>query len=281
MEKSFSMVVVKAIDSFDHPSLLAYRTMKMQRDHHSQGIFVAEGEKIVRRLVETDFKIFSVLLPSKWLPEFQRLLEPRKDVVEIFVAEKDVLERLTGFSMYQGVLSVAKIPEPQSVESVVAASRQPRLFMATDGINNSENMGIIVRNCAAFGTQALLIGETSSSPYMRRAVRTSMGTIFKIPVVECKCLASTLRLLNKCGIKSVAAHPHSERKFIADVDLTSDVCIVLGNEGFGISTEVLDACSESAEIEMAADIDSLNVGSAAAVFLYEVWRQRYKSSIKK
>ncbi|HON07908.1 MAG TPA: TrmH family RNA methyltransferase, partial [Verrucomicrobiota bacterium] len=82
-------------------------------------------------------------------------------------------------------------------------------------------------------------------------------------------------------IKSVAAHPHSEKKFIADVDLKSDVCIVLGNEGLGISPEVLDACSESAEVEMAADVDSLNVGSAAAVFLYEVWRQRYKSSIKK
>ncbi len=270
------MVVVKAIDSFDHPSLIPYRTMKMQRDHYSQGIFVAEGEKIVRRLIETDFKIFSVLLPGKWLPEFRRLLEPRKDVVEIFVAEKDVLEQLTGFSMYQGVLAAAKIPESQTIESIVATSRKPRLFVATDGINNSENMGTIVRNCAAFGAQALLISETSSSPYMRRAVRTSMGTIFKLPVVECKCLASTLRLLNKCGIKSVAAHPHSEKKYIVDVDLTEDVCIVFGSEGLGISSEVLEACSESAEVEMAANIDSLNVGSASAVFLYEVWRQRYK-----
>jgi tRNA G18 (ribose-2'-O)-methylase SpoU len=270
------MVVVKEIDSFDHPSLVPYRTMKMQRDHHSQGIFVAEGEKIVRRVIETDFKIFSVLLPGKWLSEFKQLLEPRNELVEIFVAEKELLERLTGFSMYQGVLAVAKIPQPQTIESVVAASSQPRLFVATDGINNSENMGTLVRNCAAFGAQSLLISETSSSPYMRRAVRTSMGTIFKIPVVECKCLASTLRLLNKCGIKSVAAHPHSEKKFIADVNLTEDVCIVFGNEGLGISPEVLEACSESAEVEMAPGIDSLNVGSAAAVFLYEVWRQRYE-----
>lgn len=269
------MVVVKTIDSFDHPSLIPYRTMKMQQDHHSQGIFVAEGEKIVRRLIETDFQIISVLLPGKWLPEFQKLLEPRAETVEVFVAEKDVLEKLTGFSMYQGILAVARIPRPDSLESVVAASRQPRLFVATDGINNSENMGILVRNCAAFGTQALLIGETSSSPYMRRAVRTSMGTIFKLPYVECKCLAYTLRLLNKCGIKTVAAHPHSEKRFISQVDLTGDVCIVFGSEGEGISPEVLDACAEWAEIEMACGVDSLNVGSSSAVVLYEVWRQRF------
>ncbi|MGB9602052.1 MAG: TrmH family RNA methyltransferase [Limisphaerales bacterium] len=271
------MVVIKTIDSFDHPSLIPYRTMKMQQDHHNQGIFVAEGEKIVRRLIETDFRIISVLLPGKWLAEFQKLLEPRTELIEVFVAEKEVLERLTGFSMYQGILAVARIPRPWSLESVVAASRSPRLLVATDGINNSENMGILVRNCAAFGTQALIIGETSSSPYMRRAVRTSMGTIFKLPYVECNCLAYTLRLLNKCGIKTVAAHPHSEKRYISQVDLTGDVCIVFGSEGEGISSEVLEACAEWAEIEMSPGVDSLNVGSSAAVVLYEVWRQRFFS----
>ncbi len=269
------MVVVKTIDSLDHPSLQPYRTMKMQQDHHNQGIFVAEGEKIVRRLIETDFKIISVLLPPKWLADFQSLLEPRQETVEIFVAQKEVLERLTGFSMYQGILAVARIPQPWSLEMAVACSPRPRLFVATDGINNSENMGILVRNCAAFGAQALLVGETSSSPYMRRAVRTSMGTIFRLPYVECDCLAATLRLLNKCGIKCIAAHPHSEKKYISDIDLTGDVCIVFGSEGLGISADVLEACSEWAEVEMAPGVDSLNVGSAAAVVLYEVWRQRY------
>ncbi|MGC8888037.1 MAG: TrmH family RNA methyltransferase [Verrucomicrobiia bacterium] len=271
------MVVIKTIDSFDHPSLIPYRTMKMQQDHHNQGIFVAEGEKIVRRLIETDFRIISVLLPGKWLAEFQKLLEPRTELIEVFVAEKEVLERLTGFSMYQGILAVARIPRPWSLESVVAASRSPRLLVATDGINNSENMGILVRNCAAFGTQGLIIGETSSSPYMRRAVRTSMGAIFKLPYVECNCLAYTLRLLNKCGIKTVAAHPHSEKRYISQVDLTGDVCIVFGSEGEGISSEVLEACAEWAEIEMSPGVDSLNVGSSAAVVLYEVWRQRFFS----
>lgn len=252
----------------------------MQQDHHNQGIFVAEGEKIVRRLIDTNFTIISVLLPGKWLEEFKRLLEPRPELVEVFVAEKDVLERLTGFSMYQGILAVARIPRSKSLEFAVASSQPPRLFVATDGINNSENMGILVRNCAAFGAHALLVGETSSSPYMRRAVRTSMGTIFKIPVVECICLAYTLRLLNKCGIKTVAAHPHSEKKFINQIDLTGDICIVFGSEGDGISPDVLDSCAECAEIEMACGVDSLNVGSASAVVLYEVWRQRHSKISK-
>lgn len=269
------MVVVKTIDTFDHPSLTPYKTMKMQRDHFSAGIFVAEGEKIVRRLIATDYTILSVLLPGKWLDEFKAMLEPRPELIEVFVAEKEVLERLTGFSMYQGILAVAKIPEPASLEWVMKNTTSPRLLIATDGINNSENMGIIVRNAAAFGAQAILVGETSSSPWMRRAVRTSMGAIFKLPVVECKCLAYTLRVLNTAGVLTVAAHPHSPENVLPKAELTSDVCIVFGSEGEGISKDVLDACAKQVTVPMANDVDSLNVGSASAVFLYEVWRQRY------
>src|SRR5262249_43139370 len=138
----------------------------------------------------------------------------------------------------------------------------------------------------------------SSSPFLRRAVRNSMGTIFQLPVVELnpknelrepncsvpretpspETLAQTILQLRSRGIRCIAAHPHTDRKFLAQADFSDDCCIVFGSEGEGISKPVLDACDEVVCIPMANEVDSLNVGAAAAVFLYEAARQRLATS---
>lgn len=268
------MMRLRHIEDFEDPVLKPYRTMREQRDHFKQRLFIAEGEKVVRRLLETNFLVHSVLLPEKWVASLQPLLESRPEMVEVFVAEKETLEKLTGFSMYQGVLGAARVPESASLESVLATAARPLFLVAIDGLNNSENVGVLVRNCAAFGAHALLQGETSSHPYMRRAVRSSMGTIFRLPVVESYCLARDLRELRARGVRVVAAHPHTDKRTLAQAQLAGDCCVVLGSEGLGISQEVLAVCDEAVAVPMANQVDSLNVGSAAAVFCYEVARQR-------
>src|SRR2546430_12789258 len=100
------MFRTRKIDTFDLPALQPYRTMRRQLEHREQGIFVAEGEKVVRRLLESSFAVVSVLLPEKWLTELEPLLRSRPERIEVFLAEKKLLETLTGFSMYQGLLAV-------------------------------------------------------------------------------------------------------------------------------------------------------------------------------
>ena len=170
------------LTSLELPELVPYRTLGQQRGHREQGFFVAEGGKVVERVLE--------------------------------------------------------------------------------------------RNCAACGAQALIVGETCASPWLRRAVRTSMGTILKLPAVEPPNLAHTLRELRAAGVRCVAAHPHTEQRTLARANLTGDCCLVFGSEGHGLSPAVLAECDEAVAVPMANGVDSLNVGSAAAVFLYEVARQR-------
>ena len=268
------MLRVRKIVSLHLPELQPYRTMRRQMEHRQQGIFVAEGEKVVRRLLESRFEVISVLLPEKWFNELKPVLERRAEVIEAFVAEKELLETLTGFSMYQGLLAVGKIPEQISLQGLIARSPQPRLFAAVDALSNAENLGALVRNCAAFGSHGLIVGETSSSPFLRRAVRSSMGTIFEMPVVETTSLPEAVRDLQKNGIRCIAAHPHVSGRTLSQADFSGDCCIVFGSEGLGISAEVLKACDDAVAIPMAEKVDSLNVGSAAAVFLYEANRQR-------
>ena len=196
--------------------------------------------------------------------------------------------------MYQGVLAVGKIPLPASLDGILQNSPKPLMLVAVDGLTNAENLGALVRNCVAFGAQALIVGETSSSPFLRRAVRNSMGTIFQLPVIELAklgqrhqfttkphdtklTLAECMMELRGRGIRCIAAHPHTDGKFLSRADFSGDCCIVFGSEGDGISPAVLESCDEAVAIPMPPTVDSLNVGAAAAVFLYEASQQRGKA----
>jgi tRNA G18 (ribose-2'-O)-methylase SpoU len=269
------MFRVHQIENLDLPELAPYRTLKRPTEHEAQGIFVAEGDKVVRRLLESQFEVQSVLLPAARLAEFEPLLAGRQeDLISVYaVARKGVLEELVGFEMFQGVLAVGRIPTVTTLDSILA-SPPPQLFVAVDGLTGAENMGVLTRNCAAFGVQALIVGETCASPFLRRAVRNSMGTIFRLPVLAPDSLSKCLAELRRHGVRCLAAHPHTEQAFFGRTELVSDCCIVFGSEGHGISPEVLAACDEAVAIPMSPGVDSLNVSAAAAVFLYEASRQR-------
>jgi tRNA G18 (ribose-2'-O)-methylase SpoU len=296
------MFRVHPISSLDLPALAPYRTMRQQMDHRRDGIFVAEGEKVVRRLLESRFGVVSLLIPGKWIGPLEGLLQARSEMIEVYVAEKSLLETMTGFSMYQGLLAVGKIPPAPSLPDILDRSAHPWLLAAVDSLTSAENLGTLVRNCAAFGAHALITSETSNSPFLRRAVRSSMGTVFQLAVIEladaCSrrrdeadsghvknppphvggyTLADTLSELRQRGIRSIAAHPHGAAKTPALTDFRGDCCVVFGSEGYGISEPVLKNCDEVVAVPMAPGVDSLNVAAAAAVFLYEIQRQRMQA----
>lgn len=268
------MLNVRHIESFSLPELQPYQTMRRQWDHRSQGIFVAEGAKVVRRLLESTFIVESVLMPEKWFQELQPIIETRTESVSVFLAPKKLLETLTGFSMYQGLLAVGRVPAAAGIAQVLSAARTPVLLAAAEGLSSAENVGALARNCAAFGAHGLITSSTCASPFLRRAVRSSMGTVFTLPIVESPSLAETLGYLKGQGIHCIAAHPHRLQTRLSEAEFCRSACLVFGSEDAGISPEILALCDQSVAIPMADGVDSLNVSSAAAAFLYEAARQR-------
>lgn len=267
------MVRVEYIESLEGEDLAPYRTMRRPLEHQSRGIFVAEGEKVVRRLFESNFSIVSILIPEKWIEIYQALAVERPESITIYVAPRELLETLTGFTFYQGVLAVGKIPSSPSLDSVLALTAQPHLFAAIEGITDANNLGVIIRNAAALGVQALLVGETCCNPFLRRSVRNSMGSIFQLPIIETPDLEQALIQLSQRGVRLIGAHP-SGQDLLWGTDLKSDCCLIFGSEGYGLSEKILAACSVRAAVPMHCQIDSLNVGNAAAIFFYEAYRQR-------
>jgi tRNA G18 (ribose-2'-O)-methylase SpoU len=260
--------------SLDLPELAPYRTMRRPVDHVARRIFIAEGVKLVERLLESDFEVVSAVMPGPWLPEFESRLKARPEDIPVYLVPKPELEKLVGFSMFQGVMAVGRFPAPRPLLQILEGSPRPWLVVALEALANAENLGVIIRNCAAFGVHALIAGETCSSPFMRRSVRNSMGAIFKVPVVESPSLFTSLHELRGLGVKCLAAHGPAKGLTLAKADLRGNTCIVLGSEGHGLSPTILGACDEAVSIPMANAVDSLNVGNAAAVFLYEAARQR-------
>ncbi|MBM2841714.1 MAG: tRNA/rRNA methyltransferase (SpoU) [Bacteroidetes bacterium] len=177
------MPPIHRITSLDLPALQPYRTLRRSQEHFSQGIFVAEGEKVVRRFLASGLPAVSLLMTDEW---FAQLFPGGAASMpcEVFIAEKKLLETIVGFRMHQGIMAVGRVPAEPTLDDLVRKSPSPRLFASLDGLVFAETVGVVVRNCAAFGVHGILVGKNSASPYLRRAVRNSMGAAFQIPVIH-------------------------------------------------------------------------------------------------
>jgi tRNA G18 (ribose-2'-O)-methylase SpoU len=268
------MLTIVPIDDLDRPELAPFVTLRRPHEHRLQGIFVAEGNLVVERLIECRWPTISVLATPVKLERYRAGFETLDPPPVVYLGSPELVDRIVGYPLHQGIMAVARIPEPPPLGAVLAAAGPAPLLVALDGLNNSENVGVVVRNATALGATAILVGEGSASPWLRRAVRNSMGAVFSIPIVPIDDLPTALRsLTNEGGIAVIAADPSSGRP-PEQLDLARGICLVLGAEGPGVSAAVLDACPERAGIPMSSGVDSLNVACASAALLAEAARQR-------
>ena len=265
---------IQEIESLDLPELALYCTLKRPEEHERAGLVVAANAKIVERLLASRFTVVSALLTPDWFARLEPSLRARPEEIRVFVGEKPLLENIAGYKLHQGVLAAAKIPHQPGLEALLQNSPRPLLLAAIEGLASAENVGAVVRSAAAFGVHILITGETCISPFQRRAISGSMGAIFEQPIFVSPNLCDTLALLRSRGIRCIAAHPQPGALELSKVDLRSDCCLVFGAEGPGLTAATIAACDATAKIPMPTFMNSLNVASAATVFLYEAHRQR-------
>ena len=222
---------IQPVQSLDAPELALYRTLRRIEQHERAGVLVATNAKVLQRLLASRYTVVSALLTPAWLEKLELQLRARPEDICIYVGEQKLLETITGYKLHQGALAVAKIPPQPDFETLLKNSPRPLLLAAAEGIASAENLGAVVRNCAAFGVHFLIVGETCGSPFQRRAVAGSMGTIFEQPAVRVANLVETLTALRARGVRCLAAHPRADAQKLAAVDLRGDCCLVFGAEG--------------------------------------------------
>lgn len=267
-----------AIQDPDDPRLTPYRSLKgkeLERD----GIFMAEGEKVVRSMVESGCQIASCLTSSEAVTRYRPLLAMMaKRGARTYVAANRVIEGIIGFRFHRGIMAVGYCPKKLTISEVLKKPKRPLFLVALNAINDPENVGLIARNAAAFGVQALIVDHATYDPYYRKAIRVSMGTIFTLPVCYEDDLASSLeRLKKEHDTRIIVATIGRGARDIAKVELSGNVCFVFGNEDKGISRRVLSIADAKVHIPISKNVDSLNVASASAVCLYEASHYRRSS----
>ena len=177
------------ISSLDIPALEPYRTLRRPLDHLQQGIFIAESEKVSLRLLESTIEPISILLSSDWFEKHRSIIEHHASPIDVYIGEKKIIETIVGHRLHQSMMVLAGVPRQRTTEELLKQRSERRLYVMVDGITNAENMGVIIRNCAAFHVDALIVLPSSCDPYLRRSVRNSMGNIFKLPIISLWVLA--------------------------------------------------------------------------------------------
>jgi tRNA G18 (ribose-2'-O)-methylase SpoU len=266
--------IIQPVQDLDAPELALYRTLRRVEEHERAGVLVAANHKVIKRLLASRYTVVSALLTPAWLEKLESQLRARPEAIGVYLAEPPLLETITGYKLHQGALAVAKIPPLPDFETLLKHSSRPLLLAAVEGIASAENMGAVIRSCAAFGVHFLIVDGTCGSPFQRRAVAGSMGTIFEQPLVRVPDLVETLTTLRARGVRCLAAHPRPDAKKLGKVDLRGDCCLVFGAEGPGLTDRALAACDDMVEIPMPSHMNSLNVAVATGIFLYEAIRQR-------
>ena len=235
----------------------------------SEGLFLAEGEKVVRRAVAGGFEPRSFLMAPKWLDGLADTLATTD--APCYVMSEKAAEEVTGFHVHRGALASLKRRPLPSVESVLEGARS---ILVLEDIVDHTNVGAIFRSGAALGFDAVLLAPRCADPLYRRSIKVAMGAVFALPWTRLPDWYEALPSLSAAGFTTVALTLADDAVDIEKaVEGVDKVALVLGSEGHGISPRWQQAADRRAIIPMSAGIDSLNVAAATAVACYVTARR--------
>ena len=264
--------LVEVTDAAD-PRLADYRDLRdvelrkhLEAEH---GLFLAEGEKVVRRAVEAGHRPRSFLMAPRWLDGLADVLSTSD--APCYVVAEPLAEAVTGFHVHRGALaSLERRPLP-SVDEVLAGARS---VLVLEEIVDHTNVGAIFRSGAALGFDAVLLAPRCADPLYRRSVKVAMGAVFALPWTRLPDWHGALPALGELGFTTVALTLADDAVPVEDAVAGVDrLALVLGSEGHGLSARWEQAADRRAVIPMTAGIDSLNVAAATAVACYVAARR--------
>jgi tRNA G18 (ribose-2'-O)-methylase SpoU len=240
------------------PRVAGYRALK-ERTVIEGGRFVAESERVVRRLVGSGLQIESVLLTP---PRLATLADALAGPFPVYLAPQTVLDGVAGFHVHRGCLALGHRP------ANAALPRGARTVLALEDLTDVDNLCAIARHAAAFGADALFLSPRCADPFYRKAIRVSLGAVFTLPIVRAARWPEDLMVLRDAGLAVVGAVLDGDAVPLDRFLRPPRAVLLFGAEGPGLSAAARAACDHRVTIPMAAGADSLNVATAAAVFLY-------------
>lgn len=258
------------ITSLEHPGVEVFSTLTeaqlRNRIDPQRGIFIAESPKVIRVALEAGYEPVSLLCERKHLTGDAEDIVQRMVHLPVYTGDRELLARLTGYTLTRGVLCAMRRPAPRPVEEVCRGARR---VVVIHGVVDTTNIGAIFRSAAALGIDAVLLTTDSCDPLNRRAVRVSMGSVFLMPWTW---VDRPLEQLKELGFRT-AAMALTDRSVPLDyppLKEESRLALVMGTEGDGLPEAAIEGADYVVRIPMAHGVDSLNVAAASAVAFWEL-----------
>ena len=261
------------ITDFSAPELDIYARLTenqlVNMANPENAMFVAESPVVIERALDSGCVPVSFLMEKKHVDGKGKTIIARCPDIPVYVAELEVLTKLTGFHLTRGMLCAMRRPKLPGVDKICAEAARVAVL---ENIMNPTNIGAIFRSAAALGIDAVLLTHAGSDPLYRRAVRVSMGTVFQIPWTYLPEESDWQDLLHGLGFKTAAMALRDDSYSIADERLKEikKLAIVLGTEGDGLASSTIAGCDYTVKIPMSHGVDSLNVAAASAVAFYQL-----------
>ncbi|MFJ9912423.1 TrmH family RNA methyltransferase [Actinacidiphila glaucinigra] len=265
------MAELITIDDPDDPRLRDYTSLTdvelRRRREPAEGLFIAEGEKVIRRARQAGYRMRSMLLSAKWVDVMRDVID--EVPAPVYAVSPELAEQVTGYHVHRGALASMQRRQLPDAADLLGDARR---IVVMESVNDHTNIGAIFRSAAALGMDAVLLSPDCADPLYRRSVKVSMGAVFSVPYARLENWPRDLEAVRGAGFTLLALTPDEKA---TDIDAAGPhrlerVALMLGAEGDGLSTRALVAADEWVRIPMAHGVDSLNVGAAAAVAFYAV-----------
>ena len=256
------------IESLDDPRLVAYRHLKETNATRSAQRFVAEGEKLVVRLLASGLPVESLLVGRHHAERFCHLVGP---AAPVYVVADAWIEQIVGFDFHRGVLACGPRPTRRRLAELTAPTGAQTTVVVCPNVQDPENLGAILRLSGAFGVDAVLLGPDCPNPFSRRVLRVSMGAGFALPIVEADDLETELAALaERWGCQRWATVLDVSAEPLAGLVRPARLALLVGSEGHGLGPRWIAHCDRRVTIPMRPGTDSLNVAVATGIFLYQL-----------
>lgn len=242
------------------------KLLKSSKERYEKGVYVIEGIRMFKE-IPTD-ALVSVFISETAMEKYDDIVNNTK--IEPYILPDKLYSDISDTISPQGIMAVVKM-NIKSLDQVLVAGEVPFVII-TEKLQDPGNMGTIIRTAEGAGVTGIVVSKDSVDVYNPKTIRSTMGSIFRVPVYISDNLLEDIAYIKRKGINIYAAHLDGENFY--DKDFSSACGFLIGNEGNGLSNEVSDMADELIRIPMCGKVESLNAGTSTAVIAYEILRQR-------
>lgn len=262
------------IESKANPIIKATKKLKEKKHRNENQLYLVEGFRFLEEALKSGKIIDKIFYVPEKEEDFRKYIEPYLKGEEIYAVPEALLKELSSTVHPQGVVGVVHMDEDSNITD--AGPFRNSMYIYLDGLQDPGNLGTIIRSAHAAEAGGILLGRNTVDPYSDKVLRSSMGSIFHLPIYSDGEMM--LKTLQNQGYK-LAVTSLDATKSIYEEDLTKNLILVIGNEGSGVTMDIQERAEVLLKIPMPGGAESLNAAVAASVILFEKVRQTQGKSL--